>query len=371
MSVSTEISFESIDHLFLDPMNPRLGRHRRSRKTPQDRLLEIMKTWVIEELALSYLESEGFWTHEPLIVVAEELYGKERLVVVEGNRRLAALKYLRFALDNEKVPPKWEAMISDYDIPVDLFDKVPHVMADSREDVQAFLGFRHVTGIKQWGADEKACFIATLIDKNGFTYKQVARKIGSQAPTVRKHYIAYRLLLQAENVVDEFESIRAEERFALLYMMLGTAGAKQYLHIDGTGEPKDVKEPVPKEHFPNLANFCRWLFGTSKTPNLVTDTRQVAYFGRILESKDAVEYLEKTQNPRFEVALRVSGGDEEETIRYIRDATHNIELALMRAHAFKDSVEMQETVKRFGNDALQLLNIFPKIKQQLGSEDEL
>ena len=49
-----------------------------------------MRNWVLDELAGSYLEN-GFWQHEALLVVKEELCGKERLVVVEGNRRLAAL----------------------------------------------------------------------------------------------------------------------------------------------------------------------------------------------------------------------------------------------------------------------------------------
>ena len=69
-----------------------------------------MRNWVLEELAISYLES-GFWTHEALLVVKETLYGQPHLVVVEGNRRLAALKYLHAAYHEEEVPQKWKDLV--------------------------------------------------------------------------------------------------------------------------------------------------------------------------------------------------------------------------------------------------------------------
>jgi hypothetical protein len=74
MAVSTKLSFETIANLNLDPMNPQLGRHRMAKNTSQMKLIEWMTAWKIEELALSYLESGGFWSHEPLIVVEEPLY---------------------------------------------------------------------------------------------------------------------------------------------------------------------------------------------------------------------------------------------------------------------------------------------------------
>ena len=370
MAVSTELSFAEVSELNLDPLNPRLGRHRMSRETLQDALLEMMREWVLDELALSYLESGGFWSHEPLIVVKEELYGDECLIVVEGNRRLAALKALKLASEGHPFSQKWSQMLVDAAVPDGLFERVPYVIADSRLDVQAFLGFRHVTGIKQWDADEKAGFIARLIDEGGMDYQQVARKIGSKAPTVRKHYIAYRVLLQAEDTVEDFDSEKADKRFAILYMSLGTSGAQTYLQVDLNADPQLANRPVPQEHQDNLAHFCRWLFGTEDVPRIVTDTRQVSDFGRILESREAIEYLEESKNPKFEVAFRISGGDEAETVRYVMEAASNVELALMRAHAFKGSLELQKAVQRLGQDTLQLLDVFPAIRDSLLGENE-
>ena len=82
-------------------------------------------------------------------------------------------------------------------------------------------------------------------------------------PTVRKHYIAYRVLLQAENAVDDFRPEVADKRFAVLYMTLATVGIQQYLHIDFMAAPEKLKEPVPRKNLPQLAHLCCWLFGSA------------------------------------------------------------------------------------------------------------
>ena len=194
MGINTELQHATLDDLYLDPMNPRLGRHNASGNLSQEEVLDLMSDWTLEELAVSYLES-GFWTHEALLVVEEELDGKQRLVVVEGNRRLAALIYLHRAVNGEQVSRKWSALVENRDVPEELFNKIPYIQVDTREEIESFLGFRHVTGIKQWNPEEKAQYIAQLIDERSMTYEQVMRKIGSKTPTVRENYISYRLLL--------------------------------------------------------------------------------------------------------------------------------------------------------------------------------
>jgi non-ribosomal peptide synthetase component E (peptide arylation enzyme) len=193
MKTSKEVQYTNVNDLYLDPLNPRIGRSRTTKDNSQDFLLETMQEWVLEELAMSYLENGGFWAYEPLLVVEEKIGRKKAKVVVEGNRRLAALKTLKSAFDGNARSPKWKSIADEYSCPAELFESVPYVTCDSREDVTAFLGFRHVTGIKQWNSDEKAAYIAKLV-QSGMSYQEVARKIGSKTPTVRKHFIAFRTL---------------------------------------------------------------------------------------------------------------------------------------------------------------------------------
>src|SRR5208282_2420206 len=86
------IQYTSLDKLYLDPENPRLGREHTGKDVKQSRVLDLMKDWALEELAVSFLES-GFWPQEALICIKETVGKKKNaLLVVEGNRRLAALK---------------------------------------------------------------------------------------------------------------------------------------------------------------------------------------------------------------------------------------------------------------------------------------
>ena len=363
LAISSEIEYADLEDLFLDPLNPRLGRNNTGPKVAQEKILDLMQDWTLDELAVSFLES-GFWPQEALLVVEEGLYGQEQLVVVEGNRRLAALKFLHRACAGNPSSRRWAEIAESKDAPKNLFKKIPYIKVGSRKEIESFLGFRHVTGIKEWKPAEKAEYIAKLIEQSKMSYVEVMRKIGSKTPAVRQHYISYRLLLQMEDE-EEISTEHVEDKFSVLYLSLRSAGTQKYLQIDIKAEPDAARRPVPKRRLEALKNFAMWLFGDEKRSPLFTDSRRVDDFGRILESSKAVEYLERTEAPNFEVAFRTAGGDEPELLKLIASAADNIELALTKAHLHTKSERIQKAVERCGADALQLLRVFPDIRESL------
>jgi hypothetical protein len=137
------IEYTDVDSLLLDPTNPRLGRRVASPKLPQEKVLEAMSEWTLDELATSFIES-GFWPQEALIVVDEVIYGKKSLVVIEGNRRLAALKFLRSAEQDAPVSKKWRDLAVQMNSK-ELMAQIPYIKVESREAVSAYLGFRQAT----------------------------------------------------------------------------------------------------------------------------------------------------------------------------------------------------------------------------------
>jgi hypothetical protein len=367
MAIDTEIKYASIDELMLDPLNPRLGRSNTRPDLTQTKIMDLMKDWTLDELATSFIES-GFWPQEALLVTKERLYGKPALVVVEGNRRLAALKFLQEAVEGTRVDKKWQEIIDDAPPPKKLFERIPYIQIGSRKDVEAFLGFRHVTGIKEWKPAEKAEYIAKLVEE-GMKYQEVMRKIGSKTATVRQNYISYRLLLQMEDQ-DSISIKHVEDKFSVLFLSLRTEGVQKYLDIDVRAEPDKARRPVPKDHLKNLEKFALWLFGDDKRPPVVKDSRQVDDFGRILESKKAVAYLDRTERPSFEIAYQLAGGDEPQVIRQIDQAADNLEAALSRAHLYAKSISVRASAERLGRDSLQLLSLFPSLLKQLLAEAE-
>lgn len=376
MENRTAIKRAPLDKFYLDAKNPRLGRRQANADLSQEEILDLMRNWVLDELAVSYLES-GFWTHEALLVVEEEVDGKPWLVVVEGNRRLAALIYLQRTINGDPPSKKWSLLVENLDKNKlkelrEIFDHIPYILIDSREEIESFLGFRHVTGIKQWPAEQKARYITKLIDERGMTYEEVRRKIGSQTPTVRHHYISYRLLLQMEDWLEDFSVEDAERRFSVMYNSLRTQGVQDYLDIDIFATPGTFQLLVPKTHQNALENFGCWLFGKKNPtlPPIFTDSRLVADFGRILESPEAREYLEKSNSANFDHAFQLAGADESNLVQLLSEAAANVKLVLTRVHHHKDSEDIQQKAEILGIDVQQLLSVLPNIHRNLYSKEK-
>ena len=376
MENPTDTKRAPLDQFYLDAKNPRLGHSQANADLSQEEILDLMRNWVLDELAVSYLES-GFWTHEALLVVEEELDGKSRLVVVEGNRRLAALIYLHRAINGEPLSKKWGSFVENLDENKlkelqEIFDQIPYILIDSREEIESFLGFRHVTGIKQWPPEQKARYITQLIDERSMSYKEVMRKIGSQTPTVRHHYITYRIFLQMEDWLEDFSVEDAERRFSVMYNALRTQGVQSYLNINIFANEQGAQMPVPRTHQSALENFSRWLFGKKSEDVLpiFTDSRHVSDFGRMLEDLQTIQYLEGSKNPSFDDARKLMGGEKSDLIQNLSEAAANIRIVLTRVHHYKNSEDIQEAVEAFGIDVQQLLSIFPTILQKFQEKEK-
>ena len=322
-----------------------------------------MTEQVLDELALSYIESGGFWSQEALLVVREELYGEERLVVVEGNRRLAALKCLQAAIAGNPWSGKWKKIAESAEehgaeFLDRLFRAVPVLFVDSRRDIDEFLGFRHVTGIKQWAPAEKAQFIDMLLLEREYSYVGVMRKIGSQTPAVKQLFLAYRLLLQIEDNLseDELPKEQLEDRFSLLYSSLGNPSVQKFLGISMNMSVEEATTPIKEEKIDNLKFVVRCLYGDSKEKKpLVSDTRYISEFGEILECEEAIDYIKTEKKPDFFTAYEFTGGTEKDIERSIYQASVVIRSVLNKVHHYKKSELIRATVSKFKKDSDALL----------------
>lgn len=366
MPLAHTIEFAALDELYLDPTNPRLGRANTGPSVPQQKVMQLMRSWTLEELAVSFLES-GFWPQEAVIVVNEPLYGSpDKLVVVEGNRRIAALKYLRDSIGGNPVSRGWRQIADGAEPGEDLFTSIPYILADSREDVTAFIGFRHVTGIKEWDPAEKADYIARMVEERGLSYEAIRKQIGSRHETVRRNYIAYRILRQLDSLDTEVSQEGLERRFSVLFLSLRESGVQSFLGINIRAEPEEAKHPVPSENEENFSHFSIWLFGTDDRKPLFSDSRYVGDFGRILSVPDAVDYLRDSPEPSFDLALQKAGVEQEEVANQLREASNQMELALSRVHLHLDSEEVQKAIRRLALNAKELILKFPSVAQEVG-----
>jgi hypothetical protein len=140
-----------VANLDFDPHNPRFPREIAG--GPES---ELISRFVRDERLLEVLTSiadQGYFAGEPLLVVADG----ERYHVVEGNRRLAALKLLNGLA---AAPP---GRFSIEDVISDARHRppsVPCLVFPSADRIMRYLGFRHITGIKSWSSLQKARLLA-------------------------------------------------------------------------------------------------------------------------------------------------------------------------------------------------------------------
>lgn len=290
-----------IDELYLDPQNPRL----KGLLTSDDQTEVLRLLWremAVDELALSISEN-GYFPQEP-VFAAEE---KGRLVVIEGNRRVAAVKLLLHPKLREAVRATGLPSISSER--AEQISRLP-VITCTRDELWRFLGFKHVNGPQQWDSYSKAEYIAWVRTTLGIGLEEIARTIGDKHATVKRLYRGLLVLHQAEQekLFSKDDRYKARFSFSHLYTGLDYPNIQKFLGIREDGEAKS--KPVPKARLKELGELCVWLFGskTNDVPPLVrTQNPDLRSLEEALKTDNGIAALRR--GLPLEVSAKISKGD--------------------------------------------------------------
>ena len=255
MNANTISTMKVID-LEFDSQNPRLAEFGVTASTPESDLMQILwREMDVHELVLS-ISASGFFRHEPIIVAKEG----SRNVVIEGNRRLAAVK----ALLNPSLIQEYEK-----DIPL-MADEAKKRLEDlpvilgSREDTWRYIGFKHVNGPVRWSSYAKSQYIAKVHRDFKVPLNDIAMQIGDTHKTVQRLFRGIMVIEQAERMGTFDRDDRWNRRFAVshLYTGLDYSGIGSFLGIHP--EDEEMTEPVPPENRGELKELFQWLYGSKK-----------------------------------------------------------------------------------------------------------
>ena len=243
-----------IEHLEFDKENPRLPSYiDREQKTIFKFLAE---TASINELASS-IGQQGFFSGEPLIGVYTG--GEENVCVVEGNRRLAALKLL----SGDKFENMSKGLSNLVEEAHHKPTKVPIAIYENRNDVLNYLGNKHIAGVKPWGSLAKARYIKQLFEmsygsKNSQKrVKIVAKSIGTRSDMIRKSLQGLEIYECAEE--KDFFNLEGVDETRVKFSILTTAlGYKEFQDFVYESSQKDFLNRKLKEN--ELKELFKWLF---------------------------------------------------------------------------------------------------------------
>lgn len=232
--------------------------------------------------------NSGWLEFEPLIV--EE----STMTVVEGNRRLAALRILAKPELQAQFRVNLPDPLHENAIPTEI--QVNYV--GSRKEARDFIGFKHVNGAFKWDSYAKARFAYSWL-QDGDDIGEVSRRLGDGHNTVSRLVNGVIVLEQAEGARLFNREHRSKKSFYFshLYTALSTVNVRQFLGLSENDNSVLPSEPVPLSNRPQLRSLLSWLYGQGDESSVIrSQNPDLGRLVNILGSDRAIGVLEDTRD---------------------------------------------------------------------------
>jgi len=350
-----------VEKLRLDCRNPRLVGEGEN-ASQEEMIARLYLSADLGEL-LQSISTNGYMDIEPLIVMPDPESSDDRLIVLEGNRRLAALRLLREPDLVSKIK-KSEGL----SIPVptigekqrNTLDSVSVCHVPNREAARSFIGFKHINGPAKWDAYAKAQFAAEWYKSgrdNGIDLESIANAIGDRHSTIKRMVFAIYILEQTrkEKLFDIEDRYSRRFNFSHLYTALSRSQYMDYLGLeDGWARHDPHEDQIPKEKLGKLKNVLVWIYGSRKddrTPVIQSQNPDIRRLGEVLAHAEGRHVLETKHD--LDAAYASTESVDTRFIEALIKARDNIRDAagLLRAYDGQDQslLDIAEDIKEVGD----------------------
>ena len=318
-----------INQLEFDKKNPRLpdtvGR------TESEIIKYLARKTGIEDLMTS-IGVNDFFPGEAIVVTPAE---NGKYTVLEGNRRLAALRLLQ----NPELAGNIRSITRAAEEATHRPTEIPVHVVDSREEALQYLGFRHISGVQRWEPLAKARYLKLLFERTSDElepeqrYFEVAREIGSRRDVVRRNLDA----LAAYEAIEErtfFGIDNLDEgnfQFGVFYTALGNSDIASFIGLRKDDKPTHpIVKPESLDQEP-LKELTEWMFiKDSRGSTRLGESRNIGDLGEVVANPDALEKLR--QGVSLESAHSATVDNRKEFLGYINQATDYLTQANSNLH---------------------------------------
>jgi hypothetical protein len=165
-----------LESIYLDPNNPRFVAQNwtyipdaqiADEAVQSDARLRMVREFGVEKLKMN-MEVNGYLPIDRVII---REFSPGKYVVLEGNRRICAAKMIsEFAPDGSAVSEEVRNSVK----------KIPclQYIGGDRNAAWIFQGLRHITGISDWSAFNKAKLLVEQMEEEGLTLTDVGKRFG-------------------------------------------------------------------------------------------------------------------------------------------------------------------------------------------------
>jgi hypothetical protein len=299
-----------LEQLEPDRLNPRLPQYVQAEGRSPEELHEYVATAYDAIAIAESIVRHGYFESEPLIALpARAAYpdekrkgaAAERYVVVEGNRRLAALKALSDLEFRSRLKGRrWAALPDEVDLP----DDYPVLVAGDRQQIAPILGFRHITGISPWEPYPQANYIADLVDNHDRSFSDVARLLNRGETEIKSFYRNYWIGKQAREEFELPDADRILDNFGVFTRAMQNPAIRAFISAPDPAAVTADFWPLPESEKSALAQLVTWLFGKPRRPGdrdtkrprpgqVLLDSRHVTRLGAVLSNERGLASLKK------------------------------------------------------------------------------
>ncbi len=280
----------NLDQLLLDPNNPRFAELNEEEAPVREvRYAEPR----VQEIALSKLKNKKFDLLElrqtilelgflPVdkVVVRKWSHAEAdtpRFVVVEGNRRIAALKWINESCNSGTLDLNTDQLTNFNQLEVLLFDVDP----SDQLTLLIIPGLRHVSGIQAWGPYQKALTVFRLRE-SGKTPPEAAQSIGLSTRAANTLWRSY-LALEQMRLDEEFGEYAHADRYSFFEEAIKDRNVREWL-----GWSDEARSFTNHE---NLRAFYSWMprneTGYEDEGVKLPEAKSARQLGKIIENPDA------------------------------------------------------------------------------------
>lgn len=281
-----ELDAVPLRDLEFDLKNPRLREE--DRGSPVDCAQALLDEHDPIDIGRS-MAAFGFFITEPLIVLRPD-GAVAPFPVMEGNRRLLAMRLLldsdlREALEAGSNWTKEASNLKETGL-LSFETKIPVVVTTERAAAYPPIGFRHIVGIKKWGAFEKAAFLNQLVASQRQTspapFDAVSELVSESVGEVQRAVRDYRALLAMERAIGA-RLERAREDFGSFARFVQAGGTRAFVGLTTPGKVSSSPEdPVLTAGTEEIRILASLLYGLDNAPPVVSDSRQATDLGKVL-----------------------------------------------------------------------------------------
>lgn len=343
----------SVDWLKLDRQNPRLVGIS-ARTTEESIVAQLYRGEELGEL-LQSIAANGYLDIEPLIVLLDP--ADQKFTVLEGNRRLAAIRLFREPVFVESIANSERLKIGMPEISPEALVTLAEVSVyrvPDRDDARSFIGFKHINGAAKWESYAKAKFAAEWYKSGNVSLEAISEKIGDRHDTIKRMVAAIYVLEQAErqSIFSLSDRKITKFNFSHLYTALSRTTYMAYLGLETAWSRYDPQpDPVPTDKLDRLREVLVWIYGSkedNKEPIIQSQNPDIKNLGEALASAEGLHILR-------------AGGTLTEAHASTRPADETLSAALIRARSTLR--EAANSLRGYNGRDQSLLNIAEDVSE--------